>query len=232
MKLGEQRVLAFVPKYNSEGKKDVTGAFMPEAQKFLKLAGQGGSIYQFDNSKSLVTRKKEILRQLDGYTDDYVRMPTTVAFFCHGWADGIQAGFNRKTVGELAWAISRATENQSGTVPLYCCSTGDDAQDDPLESAGFGDNSFADTLRDALCAEGEIYCRVIAHSKPAHTTMNPKALFFEGMGVSTGGVGGYAPVGPKSPNWKKWQKALKTTDLRFRFGYMTPAEIHAELEAA
>jgi hypothetical protein len=227
--LSDQLILAFVPKYNSEGKKDATGAFHPEAAAFKALARPGGAIYQFDNNKPMAARRKEILRVLEGCTDDYVRMPTTVAFFCHGWADGIQAGFTRKTVGELARAISLATGGDNGTVPLFCCSTGDDEQDDPLESAGFGDNSFADKLRDALCAEGETYCRVMAHSKPAHTTMNPKALFFEGMGVPDGGVGGYAPVGPKSPNWAAWKRALQKTDLRFRFSYMTPAEIHAEL---
>jgi hypothetical protein len=218
--------LIFIPMHNAEGKKDVTGAFRPEAAAFCKL--HGGTLYSIDNHLPMHKRRAQVLQWMEHERGEF----DSVAFFCHGWQDGIQLGFTRKNVKELAEELSNLSYSDNMTVPLYCCSTGDDAQDDPLESAGFGDNSFADTLRDALCVEGETYCRVIAHSKPAHTTMNPKALFFEGMGVPTGGVGGFAPVGPKSPNWKKWQKALKTTDLRFRFPYMTPAEIHAELEAA
>jgi hypothetical protein len=227
--LSQHLVLAFVPKYNSDGKKDATGAFHPEATAFKALAQPGSTIYQFDNSKPMATRRKEILNVLDGYTDDSVRQPTTVAFFCHGWADGIQAGFTRKTAGELAWAISLATENFDGVVPLYCCSTGDDPQDVRSEAAGTGDNSFADKLRDALCAEGENYCRIVAHTTAAHTTKNPMVLFMDGMGSSSGGVGGYMPVSPQSAHWAAWKKALQKTDLRFRMPYMTPAEIHAEL---
>ena len=232
--LKNERVLCFVPKFNSEGKKDATGAFQPEAAAFIKAIG-GGVIYQFDNSKPMPMRRAEVMQALSSAEQDmpFFMGVTSVAFFCHGWQDGIQAGFTRKTVGPLAMSIDviarKAAKRDDVVVPLYCCSTGEDPQDDPITAAGTGDDSFADKLRDALCNFGQVHCRVVGHTTVAHTTKNPMVLFMDGMGVPDGGVGGYPPVSPKSINWAAWKKALQTTDLRYRMPYMSPAEIHDEL---
>jgi len=230
--LKDQKVLCFVPATNSH-LKDATGAFHPESAAFLKQA-KGGLIYKFDNEKELPGRRAEILAQLKQHTGEGF---TAVAFFCHGWMDGMQGGFLRKHVGELAAAIHACVSSKPSpvildvVVPLYCCSTGQDPQDDPLTAIGTGDDSFADKLRDALCSVGQINCRVMGHTVAAHTTMNPMALFMDGMGVPNGGVGGYPPVSPKSADWKAWKAALANpkSTLRFRMPFMTPAEIHAEL---
>jgi hypothetical protein len=230
--LKNERVLCFVPKFNSEGKKDATGAFQPEAATFIKLAKAGSEIYLFDNSVPLPVRRKEVLAKLKASVNKGF---TSVSFFCHGWQDGIQAGYTRKSVAELAQAINEIVYPKPNSVaetvviPLYCCSTGEDPQDDPLTAAGTGDDSFADKLRDALCAVGQVNCRVMGHTTVAHTTRNPMVLFMDGMGIPTGGVGGYPPVSPKSANWTAWKKALQNSDLRFRMPYMSPAEIHDEL---
>lgn len=235
MPLEKQKLLIFTPKSNVEGKKDATGAFHPEAETFASLARPGSRIYQFDNIKPLPRRRAEVLSELErskgaGFT--------SVAFFCHGWLNGIQAGFMRPHVRELAQAIHAAVSSPPNvvttnvTVPLYCCSTGQDPQDDPLSAAGTGDDSFADKLRDALCAAGQVDCRVMAHTVAAHTTKNPMVLFMEGMGVASGGVGGYPPVSPKADSWAAWKSALQNTNLRFRMPFMSPAEIHAELAVA
>ena len=232
MTLAKQKVLIFVPKSNSEGKKDATGAFIPEAKAFAALARAGSRIFQFDNAKPLPARRAEVLAELDRSKSEGF---TAVALFCHGWLDGVQAGFLRKHADEFAHAINAAVSSAPNavitdvTVPLYCCSTGKDPQDDPLTAAGTGDDSFADKLRDALCAAGQVDCRVMAHATKAHTTKNPMVLFMDGMGVPTGGVGGFAPVSPKSADWTGWKKALSTTDLRFRMPFMSPAEIHEAL---
>lgn len=224
-----QKVLAIVPMHNAHGKKDVTGAFMPEAKKFVSLA-RAGEVVQFDNSKDMPHRRNQVLllikdRQKLGFS--------SIAFFCHGWLDGIQAGFTRRQAPVLAAAIKSVigTSVNDPVIPLYCCSTGEDPQDDPLTAAGTGDDSFADKLRDAMCLAGMAQCRTMGHTTVAHTTMNPMVLFMDGMGVPEGGVGGYPPVSPKSAHWTKWKAALRGTDLRFRMPYMTPAEIHAELSA-
>jgi hypothetical protein len=218
------KVLCIRPRHNTPGKKDVTGAFAPEADKFLNLHGTGG-VETFDNRKPMAARRREVLELLkDGVDFD------AIAFFCHGWSNGIQAGFTRANVAQLAKALDKAWEPLGDArVVLYCCSTGADPEDSPVQAAGTGDNSFADRLRDALCALGDTACRVTAHDTVAHTTMNPHALFFDGMGSPVGGAGGYYPVAPGSPLWPKWRKALRTTDMRFEFPFMSIAEIHAEL---
>lgn len=223
--LSNQRVLAFVPEFNSEGKKDVTGAFMPEAKKFIAMAQHGSKICTFNNRRNLQRRRDEVMRVLR-YDEDYY---SSIAFFCHGWMDGIQAGFQRRHVDLLAQLIGARSNDDELVVMLYCCSTGQDPQDDPLTAVGTGDDSFADKLRDALCVAGYANCRVVAHTTVGDTTRNPHVLFMDGMGVPTGGVGGYPPVSPKSAHWATWKKKLKTTDLRFRMGYMSPAEIHEHL---
>jgi hypothetical protein len=232
MPLEKQKVLAFVPKSNSHGKKDATGAFIPEAKGLIALARAGSRIHHFDNTSDLAARRAEVLAELNRSKDGGF---TAIAFFCHGWMDGIQAGFMRAHATRLAQAIHAAVSSTPNaiasdvTIPLYCCSTGKDPQDDPLTAAGTGDDSFADKLRDALCSAGQLDCRVMGHTTAAHTTWNPMVLFMDGMGVATGGVGGYPPVSPKSASWSAWRKALRSTTLRFRMPFMEPAAIHAEL---
>lgn len=214
------KTLCFRPRHNSPGKHDVTGAFAPEADKFLGL--HGGKVHAFDNRRPMGARRREVLEILRATPfANY----DAVAFFCHGWATGIQAGFTRAHVRELAEAV-----RGFGTdVALYCCSTGADPQDSPKEAAGTGENSFADKLRDALCALGDVDCSVVAHSTVAHTTKNPHVLFFDGMGSPVGGTGGYYPVAPGSALWRAWRKRLRETDLRLRMPFMSVADIHAEL---
>lgn len=226
MSLFNEKVLAFVPRHNVEGKKDATGAFQPEARALIKLAAPGSEIVMFDNLKGLPTRRAEVMSAMRARVGLGF---TSVTFFCHGWLDGIQAGFQRRHTSELAKEIRALCPSQNVIVPLFCCSTGDDPQDDPLTAAGTGDDSFADKLRDALCALNAVNCRVMGHTTVAHTTMNPMVLFMDGMGSAVGGAGGYPPVSPKSSLWAPWKKALRTTDLRFRMSYMSVAEIHAEL---
>ncbi len=240
-KLEKSDALIFIPKYNSHGKRDVTGAFRPEAKRFADAADPTGLgptvITAFDNHKPMATRRGEVVDKMDRLIADG-HMFDTVAFFCHGWADGMQAGFTRKTIGRLAGRIGRLTRNPDPVIPLYCCSTGDDPKEFARGQAiaspyhhgsGPGEGSFADVLRDEMCALGMVDCRVMGHTTVAHTTKNPHVLMFDGMGSEYGGVGGYRPVAPGSKLWKAWKRALRNTDLRFRFPYMTVAEIHQEL---
>ena len=64
-----------------------------------------------------------------------------------------------------------------------------------------------------------------------HAIAGALCLRLDGNGSDFGGTGGYSVVGPKTEIWKPWVKALQTTDLRFRFPYMSIDEIHAELQA-
>ena len=227
--ISDQRILAIVCLHNQKGKKDVTHAFLPEAKKLIKLGANGSVIVRVDNSKPFARRRREINRILNNYVEAGEHFDS-IAVFCHGWADGIQIGYTRRTVWQFAESIAALTSNSSvATVPLYCCSTGDDKEDNSLAAAGTGDNSFADKLRDHMCKYDLTLCRVMAHTTVAHTTKNPMVLFMDGMGTPDGGVGGYPPVAPGSENWRAWKKALRDTNLRFRFPYMSVEHIHEEL---
>lgn len=225
-----KKMLVFVPMHNSHGKKDVTHAFLPEARRFIDCVGPAESrLCHIDNRRGMKARREAVLAAIEEADEDR-EYYDGVAFFCHGWSRGIQLGFMNGQVQELAEAIQSICEHSMTNVPLYCCSTGDDRdKKTSLSSPGTGDNSFADLLRDALCSQGANYCRVVAHTTVAHTTKNPYVLFFDGMGTPDGGVGGYAPVAPKTANWPRWRRALQKTDLRFRFPFMGVDEIHQEL---
>jgi len=205
--------LIFTPDRNTHGKKDYTGAFKPLAKKFAKQRGNA-KIIAIDVSKPMAKRRKQVIEAFEEYADDENNESvSTVAFFCHGYAQGIQLGFSwrgKKTpasaVKELAGHIYNVSgQNANVTVPLYCCSTANTKQ---KKSVG-GDGGFADELRDALCREGAMRCRVVGHTTVGHTTNNPHTRFFDGSGMPEGGTGGYWIARPRGPLWRKWAKYLR-----------------------
>ena len=206
-------VLCLAPQYNTGKKKDATGAFQPEAKAFAKLHSVDAPIL-IDNSKSKAAMRKAVLAAIESAE------PDTLVLFCHGWKTGIQFGFGLSNVKELVAAFP---DNMlAPRVILYGCLTADGG------GVG-GDGGFADTLRDAFCANGHEYAQVDAHVTAGHTTRNPFVRRFEGGGIVTGGVGGYYLVTPKSALWKKWVSELKG-ELRFLFPFMTTVDIHAYLD--
>lgn len=236
--LDKKRMVVFRPGFNSHGKRDVTGAFKPEMERYLDAACTKNSVQVVINNKmSFAQRRKNVL----GMLDDLLDKPyfyDGVAFFCHGWKTGIQLGFRNGHVNELADAIHHVTQHSYVDVPLFCCSTGGDVESS-LTSPGTGDDSFADLLRDALCREAwfEGYpsnCRVMAHETVAHTSKNPRARFFDGMESPEGGVGGYRPVKLGGRFWATWKRELRDHEgkLRFLMPHMDVAQITAWLEAA
>lgn len=248
-----KRILCFAPQYNTDGENDATGAFQPEARAAMKVWGSGCELVMFDNRKSMAARKTQVAQALvERYPTTHLRAPTGgkmidawdgVAFFCHGWGAGIQAGFRNADVEGLAEMIdqlcavgdvdSSTADDVEPHVVLYCCSTGEDVPETKKDTAaGTGDNSFADRLRDELCKVGLTRCRVMGHSTVAHTTQNPNARFFDGMGSTHGGTGGYPVIALKSALWAQWKIDLQKSDLRFRFPFMSIEEIHAEVSGA
>jgi hypothetical protein len=220
--------IAFVPEFNSHGKKDVTGAFLPEAKKFLQFAnGDGeGEIFRFDNRLTMAKRADQVLEHL-GLLRGQRRKVRCVAFFCHGYKSGIQAGFRSssrsKNIDDLAEAIA-SISGDGVIVPLYCCSTGGS----PSKGAPGGDGGFADELRDALCRHGAVNCRVDSHTTVAHATKNPYVRRFEGRGSAVGGVGGQYLVPPGSKLWVKWRKALRG-DTRLCFPWWDTGMVHERI---
>lgn len=221
------RALLLTPDRNTGGRRDWSGAFKPEAEGFCRThAIPLSAIRTINVGVPWAARRRETLSRICSI--DPPGPLECVAFFCHGWMRGFQLGFDRTTVQPLADAIAMRS-TKSVVVPLYCCSTGDDPQDDPLSAVGTGDDSFADRLRDALCKAGAVHCKVTAHTTAAHVTRNPYVVVFEGHGSPVGGVGGVAPVVPGKPAWRPWVRALQSTTLRYRFPFMSLGAIQGEL---
>jgi hypothetical protein len=224
--------LIFAPKYNTGAKSDATGAFQPEARRYMQLRG-GGRIVHIDNRGSERERAESVMREIligAGNGQPW----NAIAFFCHGLPRSIQLGFNLSNVRHLARCIAE-TSTRDVCVPLYACSTASTLPRLLAMGKGpGGDGGWADELRDALCREGATRCRVMGHDRLGHTTRNPYVRFFDGAGSPVGGQGGEYVVRPPTREantlWDMWRTALKT-DLRFHFPHMEIAQIHAALTA-
>ena len=236
--------IIFAPKWNTPGKSDATGAFIPEAKRLA--ARRGGRLVLVDNTLGKVAMRQRVLDELasatqhrDGCCDgNESHRLGFVAFFCHGYSKGIQLGFDLTNVEMLATAIAAVAEEEV-VVPLYACSTASTtARLLRLGRGPGGDGGFADKLRDALCSHGSTFCNVDAHTTAGHSTMNPMVRRFAGDGSPVGGVGGLflVPQGKRKTaeraRYLKWSKRLKDVEdnLRFDFPWMSPGEVLAELK--
>jgi hypothetical protein len=229
--------LIFYSSSNSPGKHDATGAFEPEAKAFLAI--NKGRLIPNDCIESLkVTRRLRIWNALRDEIDIDSDVDS-ISFFCHGWETGIQMGFSLSSIETLVSNLTVCCKPDL-RVNLYCCSTadgpdiGDENYPDDDETgtdAPGTDGGFADKLRDALCRNGLVNCRVMAHRTAGHCCKNPAVVLFEGDGTTEGRdgyKGGKWIVDPKDDLWPAWRAALKT-DFRFRFPFMTMEEIEKEL---
>lgn len=215
--------LAIHCKYNAKGKVDVTHAFRPECEAWADNRGHT-FVNVIDNKKSFWNRYHQSIKILD----DLILMEEKIdeiAIFCHGWRTGIQIGFNNRNVHELASRLATLAANNHLVVSLYCCSTGKGA-------VAQGDGSFADELRDALCREEIIHCRVMGHTSAGHTTQNPNVRNYDGHGSYLGGVGAPMLFKTLTPIWKAFKRALddEETDFRLVFPLWSTEKIVQYLE--
>lgn len=221
------RVLCFVPDANTPGKADATGAFLPEARAFARHHGVDPElvIRRFPATAPIQKRRAVCVQAFDTAYEPL----DVVAFFCHGWRNGLQAGFLRPNILVLARLLALHAKIDAHVL-LYACETGRDADlqtEDDREPGPGGDGGFADELRDACEALGR-RITVMGHTTAGHCACNPYARYFA---PECGGQGGHWFVEPESALWRKWARTLKDprSTLRFRFPMMTPAEIGAEL---
>jgi hypothetical protein len=220
------RLLCLVPDQNTPGKRDVSGAFFPEARAFARHHGADPDevVQRFPSALPLPQRRAACVKAIQ--VSDQLDV---LAFFCHGWRDGLQAGFTRSNVLALARLIAMHA-NPDAHVLLYACQTGRDGDaqesDDKLPGPG-GDGGFADELRDACEVLGR-RITVMGHTTAGGTTANPFARRFS---PGYGGMGGTWYVEPESALWRPWVRALRDprSSLRYRFWSMTAQEIAEEL---
>lgn len=192
---------------------DFTGAFEPESLAFMQVVPGKHKLIRFDASRSLAHRKLDVFAELELLKGGNF---SGIAFFCHGWHNGIQAGIRTWDAHEFVRLIVNATKNGLDAknvlhVPLYCCSTAAKGEIPEAASETGGDGGFADTLRDTFCAQDRPWVRVYGHTTAGHTTTNPQVRVFEGKGSSIGMAGGEALVRqppPKNPLWSVWRDAL------------------------
>lgn len=213
------RILSLVAKHNTGTKRDATGAFIPEAEAFTDyMNSRGASITAWiafvDNKENKAKMRNKVIEFIVQH------QPDVLAFFCHGWKTGIQFGFDLKNSVEIVNAFPKM--NIAPIIIIYGCLTADGG-------GPGGDGGFADNLRDQFCQAGLRHVQVDAHVTAGHTTRNPNVRRFEGRGSSSGGVGGYYLVEPKSKLWKPWVASLKTP-FRFDFPFMSVETIHNTLE--
>ena len=215
-------VVALSVAHDKRGKRDASRAFIPEAKRFLaywESEGLRTHLALINNRARVATRRKQVIDALGG-----AGSLKHLAIFAHGWRTGIQMGFRLGHLAALGRKIAEHTVDDAPVVTLYTCST---AQG----SGSGGDGGFADELRDALCREGMIECRVDGHVTKGHTTRNPHVRRFEGEGSPFGEIGGRYIVKPRGRLWWPWKQALRGPDDTFRYAYgrMSIADIHNEI---
>lgn len=218
--------LVFAPKHNSDGKRDATGAFQPEARAFCRALSLPERVHMFDNGslRPFAARRLDCERHLHA-----ARGIGIVAMFCHGWKDGLQAGWRKGEIHKLARSLQSACDAQP-VILLYACDAGRDGDADRWDDVGpgpGGEGGFADMLRDELRKLG-VRGTIYAHTTEGHTTQNPYVRVF----LPDEAAGGQWVVEPSSNLWPTWRRLLRTTDLRFRFPFLSRTELEAELGAA
>jgi hypothetical protein len=203
---------------NAQGKKDATGAFVPEAIAFQKhwiAQGAACAKFGFDNTQRLPARRAAV--EAIFATQSGLEL---VAFFCHGLRRSLQTGHDLATVRALAEAIAKASGPRVCVV-LYACST---AHEVNVERGG-----FADALRDELARLGKTGW-VDAHTTAGHSTENPHVQRFDICPCEIDEVKGDWLV-PKGPLWREWVRALDVNakGLRFRFPTMPADAVRTEV---
>ena len=144
--------LAFACSRNSPGKRDASGAFMPEAQAWCKE--NQAVLHPVDPETGMCTMRNYILKVIE-----MAGPVPCCAFFCHGWATGMQLGFKGDADAALL-GRALATENPDCVVIFYACSMG---------------QRFA---RQVAAAGPDI--EVWSHESRGHTTRNPMLVWSMG----------------------------------------------------
>jgi len=187
--------------------------FSTEADHVVRL--HGGTRIPFDNEQpNLGHRADDVESALEHIA---VGSLDWVAFCCHGWGNGIQAGFDRRGYKGAhmpdALAARIAAVGKPGIVlpvPLYSCSTAE------LHPMG-----FAAALSLALASRGCPH-RLFAHTTAGHTTRNPFVREYPG---------GDWLIKPHGEHWGRWYMRLHDPhdDLRLRYPFLTRDDLIAEL---
>jgi len=210
--------------------KDATGAFQPDAGRFIKTHGGHIPTYFFDNYKPLAARYQDVLTAF-GVVGNGL---DTLVHFGHGWETGLQCGISKANCLDFVKRTKKCWQKQIRVI-LYSCSAGADH----LKSTGEtqpgpgGDGGLADTLRDAYGQEG-IDADLWAHTTVGDDDENPYVRHFK-TGET---VGGDWVVAPGSGLWRQWGRALHAVPeklpkgqlpVRYWFPWWSAEQLEIEL---
>lgn len=187
--------------------------FQREAAK--AAAHWGAEIHLFPAGKSAHVRRQFVL---DVLAAPRVAKLGRVAFLCHGYRTGIQAGFDLATAKDLAQALRN--DAPSCIVSLYCCSTGKGPQTN-------GEGSFADILRDALAHYGQRGTWMLTHTTAGHLSRNPDVRMYRIEPNIGGGVDVCVRTKESRDLYRRFRGLLHTPTGRWDISAMSPEEIEA-----
>jgi hypothetical protein len=200
---------------NSKGKHDATGAFIPEALGFATVHGiSRNNFCAVDCRRPAAERREQVL---DAIAAVGRNTPIdAIAFFCHGWPNGIQVGIRRKEIPELVQRLEHFA-SEFLVITLYACLTAEnDVRDREIKRIGPAtEGGFADCLARDLGAAG-FKGWVDAHKTSGHATWNPYVIRFQ-MQTETPRAAWL--VEPGSQFWKSWVQAMHDTNMRFEFPF-------------
>jgi hypothetical protein len=232
-----KKIAVFYSEKNSHGKKDAIGAFIPQATKFSnihKVPVDCRIGVDCSRGHNYANRRGQVLEGLKRAANSSPGFVDHIVFFCHGWPKGVQFGILRHEIRSFLLSIQPFVTSSVSFTLYSCLNAENDVREFIPRSIGHGtDGGFADVLRDQMFFLGGTGY-VDAHKLKGHTTKNPTLVRFRTDRVENpygGGIGGFWLVEPKSELWDKWVQELKRekADLRYRFPFMTQADIFREL---
>lgn len=216
-------ILLLVPEYNARGKRDFVSAYRPEAEAFARLHHTPQPIL-FDNTRVRPERLRRVRHEIECIGPNAL---DGLAIFGDGGKHELQIGAHVGRVTLLADSIRRVVpRNAVITIALYC-GHGGVSRTEPLapDPPGPGsDGGFAEALRNELRWH-DTAATIFAPDKHGHCTFNPYVRRYDHGETA----GGHWIVAPGSELWSRWQRALKSTDLRFRYPFMGEFEVFHEL---
>lgn len=231
----KKNILVLYSNTNKGKKKDATGAFIPEALAFRRFHDvPDENSFGLDLvAVPMIARRSEVYRAI--HEASYQRPIDAIAFFGHGWPDGIQFGFEREHIDELAALLCRKCSKDVKIVLYACLTAENDKRDIKHKDVGPGsDGGFADELRDAMVRNGLTQGWVDGHKSVGHTTWNPMLVRFlceDTSDLDYDGEGGAWLVAPRSEFWKRWCRELRSPrgTLRYEFSLLSELEIKVRL---
>jgi hypothetical protein len=222
-------MMLFVSSVNSKGRKDASGAFVPEARNFAKYHGVPESNFiRVDCVRKKAAERAEAVRTELVKRREGGKL-RAIAFFGHGWPSGIQFGYNIKNCYAFANLIASCSSDDVKIGLFACLAAENSIRDTKRKKIGPAtDGGFADRLRDALVGCGVKSGWIDGHKTAGHTTWNPYVVRFLCEDVDDpeyGAVGGGWIVEPGSKYWKRWVSALRSNTRNLRWNYFLEEEL-------